>query len=82
MPLKCGTWKPTGHTRRVAQLTMGLVDRMGLPEEDKVHIRRGAILHDIGKIGVPDHILMKRGKFTDDEWEDHEIDIRYWRMKC
>lgn len=57
-----------GHTRRVAQLTMELVDRMGIPEERKVHIRRGAILHDIGKIGVPDHILLKPGGLTDEEW--------------
>ena len=57
-----------GHTRRVAKMTMELAERMGLPEDQKVHIRRGAILHDIGKIGVPDHILMKPGKLTDEEW--------------
>ena len=41
---------------------------MGVKEEQLVHIRRGALLHDIGKMGVPDHILLKPGPLTDDEW--------------
>lgn len=57
-----------GHTRRVTQLTMELVDRMGIPQDQKIHIRRGAILHDIGKIGVPDHVLLKPGKLSEEEW--------------
>jgi HD-GYP domain-containing protein (c-di-GMP phosphodiesterase class II) len=41
---------------------------MGVPDADLVHVRRGALLHDIGKLGVPDQILLKPGKLTDEEW--------------
>ena len=41
---------------------------MGVAEADMVHIRRGALLHDIGKMGVPDNILLKEGKLTEEEW--------------
>jgi HD-GYP domain-containing protein (c-di-GMP phosphodiesterase class II) len=41
---------------------------MGYPEEVITHIRRGALLHDMGKIGIPDEILQKTGPLTDDEW--------------
>ena len=56
-----------GHTRRVANLTIALADHVGVPEEDRVHIYRGALLHDIGKIGIPDSILHKAGALTDEE---------------
>lgn len=58
-----------GHTQRVTELTVTLVRAMGLPAEELVHIRRGALLHDIGKMGIPDHILLKPGKLSDEEWE-------------
>ena len=58
-----------GHTQRVTEMTMRLARAMGLGEADLVHIRRGALLHDIGKMGVPDGILLKPGKLTDEEWE-------------
>ena len=58
-----------GHTLRVADLTVRLAQAMGVRSEEIVHIRRGALLHDIGKMGVPDHILLKPGKLDDDEWE-------------
>jgi PAS domain S-box-containing protein/putative nucleotidyltransferase with HDIG domain len=57
-----------GHTRRVTEMTLSLARSLGVPEKDLVHIRRGALLHDIGKLGVPDHILLKPGPLTDDEW--------------
>ncbi|MCC6444978.1 MAG: PAS domain S-box protein [Armatimonadetes bacterium] len=57
-----------GHTRRVADLTVLLARAFGLPEEEIAHIRRGAILHDIGKMGIPDAILLKPGKLTPEEW--------------
>ncbi len=41
---------------------------MGVSEEEIVHIRRGALLHDIGKMGIPDSILLKPGPLTDEEW--------------
>jgi putative nucleotidyltransferase with HDIG domain len=57
-----------GHTRRVTQLTLELARTFGFNESELVHIRRGALLHDIGKMGVPDRILLKEGSLTDDEW--------------
>lgn len=58
-----------GHSRRVAQLTVVLARAMGVPKADLVHIRRGALLHDIGKMGVPDAILLKPGPLTEAEWK-------------
>ena len=58
-----------GHSRRVTELTMRLARIMGMSKENLVHVRRGALLHDIGKMGIPDHILHKPGPLNDDEWE-------------
>lgn len=58
-----------GHTQRVMDITMELARAAGIPPEQLAHIRRGALLHDIGKLGVPDEILLKPGKLTDEEWE-------------
>lgn len=58
-----------GHSRRVTELTIRIAKEMGIKEEELVHVRRGALLHDIGKLGVPDEILLKPGKLTDEEWE-------------
>jgi PAS domain S-box-containing protein len=58
-----------GHQRRVAHLTTQLAVRMGLNVDQLEHIRRGAMLHDVGKIGIPDNILNKPGKLTEPEWE-------------
>jgi putative nucleotidyltransferase with HDIG domain len=57
-----------GHTQRVAKMTLALARAMGISEDELVHVRRGALLHDIGKMGVPDQILLKPGKLTDEEW--------------
>ncbi len=57
-----------GHSRRVTEQTVRLAEHFGIPEEQIVHIRRGALLHDIGKMGVPDHVLLKPGPLTDEEW--------------
>ena len=62
-----------GHTQRVTEITLHLSRLMGLDGEDLVHIRRGALLHDIGKLGVPDAILLKPGPLTDEEWEVMKI---------
>jgi PAS domain S-box-containing protein len=56
-----------GHTQRVTELTIKIARYMGINEEEIVYIRRGALLHDMGKLGVPDHILLKPGKLTDEE---------------
>ena len=58
-----------GHTMRVTELTVQLAEKMGYGAQDIVHLRRGALLHDIGKLGVPDHLLFKPGKLTEDEWK-------------
>ncbi|HSB00466.1 MAG TPA: HD domain-containing phosphohydrolase, partial [Anaerolineales bacterium] len=58
-----------GHTQRVTEMTVQLARKMGIDPQELVHIRRGALLHDIGKLGVPDHILLKPGKLTEAEWE-------------
>ncbi len=57
-----------GHSQRVTEMTLRLAEEMGISQADLVHIRRGALLHDIGKLGVPDLILLKPGKLTDEEW--------------
>jgi PAS domain S-box-containing protein len=57
-----------GHTRRVTELTLRLSRLMGLGESDLAHIRRGAILHDIGKMAIPDSILLKPAPLTEEEW--------------
>ena len=56
------------HSRRVVALTMNLARKLGVKGESLTHIRRGALLHDIGKMAIPDGILLKTGKLTDDEW--------------
>jgi response regulator RpfG family c-di-GMP phosphodiesterase/putative methionine-R-sulfoxide reductase with GAF domain len=57
-----------GHTQRVTEMVVRLAEIMGISNEQVVHIRRGALLHDIGKLGVPDAILLKPGKLSDEEW--------------
>jgi putative nucleotidyltransferase with HDIG domain len=57
------------HTRRVAEMAVRLAEKMDFDEEQMPHLRRGALLHDIGKIGIPDAILLKPGKLTDEEWK-------------
>ena len=56
-----------GHSQRVTELTVQLAREMDMSEEALVHARRGALLHDVGKIGIPDSILRKPGKLTDEE---------------
>ncbi len=57
-----------GHTQRVTEMTLRLARAFGLTEEQLVHVRRGAMLHDIGKMGIPDTILLKPGSLSDEEW--------------
>ena len=57
-----------GHTKRVTEMTVRLARVLGCSDEEIVHVRRGALLHDIGKMGIPDEILQKPGPLTDDEW--------------
>ena len=57
-----------GHTQRVTELTVHLAQAMNMSDEQIVHIRRGALLHDMGKLGIPDRILLKPGTLDDEEW--------------
>lgn len=57
-----------GHSRRVVELALALAQSVGMDETELVNIRRGAMLHDIGKMGVPDSILLKAGPLTSEEW--------------
>lgn len=70
-----------GHTKRVAELSMLLAERLGIPEEERIHIWRGALLHDIGKLVIPDDILHKTEYFDEKEWEtikQHPIYAYEW----
>jgi putative nucleotidyltransferase with HDIG domain len=58
-----------GHSRRVTELTLRLARELGVGPKELVDIRRGALLHDIGKMGVPDAILLKPAPLTPEEWE-------------
>ncbi|MBC8508915.1 MAG: GAF domain-containing protein [Chloroflexi bacterium] len=58
-----------GHSRRVVGMTMKLAETMGIDNSKLAHMRRGALLHDIGKMGIPDKILQKPGPLDEDEWE-------------
>lgn len=65
-----------GHTKRVAGMTRQLALAFGLRQDQLIHIVRGAMLHDIGKMAVPDSILLKEGPLTEDERElmqDHSV---------
>ena len=57
-----------GHTQRVINLTLRLCQALGVPGSEMEQVRRGVILHDIGKMGIPDIILLKDGPLTDSEW--------------
>jgi putative nucleotidyltransferase with HDIG domain len=57
-----------GHTQRVAELTIQIASQLGMSDEEIIQIRRGALLHDIGKMGIPDEILRKPGPLTEEEW--------------
>ena len=56
-----------GHSRRVPAMTLRLARAVGMSEAELVHVRRGALLHDIGKMGIPDFILLKPGPLTTEE---------------
>ena len=57
-----------GHSLRVVHRTLELANALGIDQHEMTHIQRGALLHDIGKMGIPDSILLKPGPLTEDEW--------------
>ena len=56
------------HTMRVTEMTMILAKRAGMTEDEILHVKHGSLLHDIGKMGIPDSILLKDGPLTNKEW--------------
>jgi PAS domain S-box-containing protein len=58
-----------GHSRRVVEMTLDMARKLGISGDKLGNIRRGALLHDIGKMGIPDSILQKPGKLSDEEWQ-------------
>ena len=70
-----------GHTQRVTELTIRLAEAFDITGDELTQIRRGAMLHDIGKLGIPDSILLKHGRLTDEEWavmRKHPIYAYHW----
>lgn len=65
--LELRDYETGGHSARVTDLTVRLARTMGLAASEIVHIRRGALLHDVGKMAIPDYILRKPGALTDEE---------------
>jgi len=66
-----------GHTQRVTELTIKVAGTLGFSAEELIHIRRGALLHDMGKMGIPDEILQKPGPLNEAEWEKMRQHPRY-----
>lgn len=58
-----------GHSNRVTELTLRIAAEMGVPNDQMIHIWRGVRLHDIGKMAIPDQILLKPGPLSEQEWE-------------
>ncbi len=58
-----------GHSLRVTEMALKLSSHFGMNDEQLINVQRGALLHDIGKMGVPDNILLKPGPLTEEEWE-------------
>jgi HD-GYP domain-containing protein (c-di-GMP phosphodiesterase class II)/putative methionine-R-sulfoxide reductase with GAF domain len=65
--LELRKFEPTGHTQHVSVMVVELARRLGVPDRELKHIYRGAILHDIGKLAIPEHILLKPGALTEEE---------------
>jgi PAS domain S-box-containing protein len=66
-----------GHTQRVTDLTLKLAQQMNISESELIHIRRGVLMHDIGKMGIPDSILHKKGPLTESEREEMRKHTQY-----
>ncbi len=62
-----------GHSQRVTEMTLRIAREIEMKEKELVHVRRGALLHDIGKMGIPDKILLKQGKLTEEEWKTMKL---------
>jgi HD-GYP domain-containing protein (c-di-GMP phosphodiesterase class II) len=66
-----------GHTKRVTEIALKLARVMGMSDADLVHMRRGILLHDMGKVGIPDTILQKPGPLNNEEWKVMHMHPQY-----
>jgi PAS domain S-box-containing protein len=66
-----------GHSQRVTEMTLRLAQRAGMTRDELLQVRRGALLHDIGKMGIPDAILLKPGPLTEEEWTIMRLHPQY-----
>lgn len=66
-----------GHTKRVTEIAILLARTMGMGEAELVHMRRGIMLHDMGKMGIPDTILLKPGPLNEEEWRVMRMHPQY-----
>jgi PAS domain S-box-containing protein len=66
-----------GHTKRVTEMALKLARIMGMSDSDLVHMRRGILLHDMGKMGIPDSILLKPASLSDEEWKIMHMHPQY-----
>jgi putative nucleotidyltransferase with HDIG domain len=70
-----------GHSQRVTEMAIHLARELGVTGQDLLHLRRGALLHDIGKMGVPDTILLKPGPLSEGEWAVmHKHPVHAWDL--
>lgn len=67
--LELRDFETQGHSHRVTEFTIHLASEVGIPNNELVHVQRGALLHDIGKMAISDSILLKPGPLDDAEWE-------------
>jgi putative nucleotidyltransferase with HDIG domain len=75
--LELRDYESKNHSQRVTKSAMRLAVALGIEDEQLVHIRRGALLHDIGKMGIPDSILVKKGPLTDKEMDIMRMHTQY-----
>ena len=66
--LELRDYETEGHSQRVTEMTLDMARAMDMSEAELAHVYRGALLHDIGKMGIPDSILLKPGPLTSEEW--------------
>jgi GAF domain-containing protein len=66
-----------GHSQRVTNLTLSLASSMKISQHRLIHMRRGVLLHDIGKMGIPDHMLKKTGTLSEEEWVEMKKHPQY-----